>query len=255
VLRRDCDGNWTPVDLVRAGVIPARNVRSYEDGALQVVASAAPDDVWIEDGNGKLLHFDGASWSTEMPPARGGLMAVGKGELYLGTSTGLFHRTTTGWESISLFSQRRIVETLASAPNDVWVLSGDSSSQILLHHFDGMAWSLARTLFGFDSIIMAGSGPNDVWLAGSGQLQHFDGSSWTSVPTPMTDFYHVASGGAGKLWAEGASGDLLFDGRNWTNYPGSARLPSGMYHTVLSHVGHAVFAISFAGEILSRQDP
>jgi len=125
VLRRDCDGNWTRVDLVAAGVISPQDVRTFEEGDLFSVASAARDDVWIEDRSGKLLHFDGASWSTEMAPGRGMLIAVAKGELYLGTSTGLFHRTAAGREQVSSLSKQGIMQISASSPNDVWVLAAD----------------------------------------------------------------------------------------------------------------------------------
>jgi len=265
VLHRDCDGSWTPVDLVAAGVVAPSDARAYEDGQLYQVASSTPDDVWIEDGHAKLLHFDGAAWSSEMAPKWGVLASTQKGELYVGSRDGLWLRTTVGWEAIPALSKQSITQITAIAPDDVWVISGDGIcaggdgiscpapyQHMLLHHFDGAAWSLALDFYDSMSRMVFGTGPNDMWLTGYGKLEHFDGSKWTSVP-PLQDPFSAAPGPPGGLWIEGAGGntslgDFFFDGKSWTNFP-SPGADRGLFH-----VGHTLFAFGWAGEILSRPD-
>ena len=61
--------------------------------------------------------------------------------------------------------------------------------------------------------VVFGTGPSDVWLAGGnyaiGSLLHFDGMSWTKVPSVYPAFNSA-------LWSSGAEG-WLFDvtGQGW----------------------------------------
>jgi hypothetical protein len=57
-----------------------------------------------------------------------------------------------------------------SAPNDAWIVGGNSGVTLL--HWDGTAWSIAisPTLGLLEGVW--GSGPDDVWAVGSGVILH-----------------------------------------------------------------------------------
>ena len=76
--------------------------------------------------------------------------------------------------------------------------------------------------------------PCDVWTVGSSRdlsssdgpqtlIEHWDGSSWATVPSPSTGFLDDASAAsASDIWAVGnSSGTVIehFDGTSWTQKP------------------------------------
>ena len=88
---------------------------------------------------------------------------------------------------------------LALADDDVWVVG--IGQRALVRHWDGAAWSrpacpvgkppTQRTFYSYDFV--AGTGPDDVWLAGVRNtdyahmvplFSHWDGSTCTRVPVP-----------------------------------------------------------------------
>jgi len=77
-----------------------------------------------------------------------------------------------------------------------------SPSGGLVEHWDGTRWRIAKTPGSSAETLtsVAGTGPNDVWVAGSMSLgapppagdntffEHFDGTSWQTVPGPAGNF-------------------------------------------------------------------
>ncbi|HET9930877.1 MAG TPA: hypothetical protein VFQ35_09330 [Polyangiaceae bacterium] len=65
-----------------------------------------------------------------------------------------------------------------------------------------------------------GASANDIWIAGeSGTLLHWDGSTWTEVPSGTQSALRALSGTSAKdVWAAGLDGVLLhFDGSSWSS--------------------------------------
>ena len=115
---------------------------------------------------------------------------------------------------------------------------------MLAEHWDGTAWSQVPTpnIVHFDEKLNAVSAAaaNDVWAVGSTNktsfahtdpiTAHWDGTSWTIVPTPATTggsksiLFGVANLGGGNAWAVGrseANRALVehWDGSAWTIIP------------------------------------
>ena len=140
LLHRGCDGKWSSIDLVAAGVVPA--------GTGYWSVATLGSDVWIKSDD-KILHFDGASWSAETAPA-GKLFAAGRDDLYLAAFNGLFHRDAAGWHHLFgggsdvLHVGEYVTDVWASSPNDVWVRGQDNTDwSTVVHHFDGAGWSIS----------------------------------------------------------------------------------------------------------------
>ena len=124
-------------------------------GTWYGVWSASASDTWVVGDAGRIIHFDGATWSDVASGTKARLLAV--------------------W---------------GSAANDVWA-SGDSGT---LLHWDGAAWTArapapATGALGLDISIsnialvkLWGTSANDVWSAGdAGMIQHWDGAAWRAI--------------------------------------------------------------------------
>jgi hypothetical protein len=119
----------------------------------------------------------------------------------------------------------------ARTSTDAWAVGSflrandDDGLAILTEHWNGTAWSPVATpnVFRFDEKLNAvsASAANDVWAVGSTNktgfahtdplTAHYDGTSWTIVPTPATTggsksiLFGVANLGGGNVWAVGRS--------------------------------------------------
>jgi len=138
----------------------------------------------------------------------------------------------------------------ARTSTDAWAVGNflgpnDDDGQVMLaEHWDGTAWSQVTTpnVMGSDEKLNAVSAAaaNDVWAVGSINrtgfahtdplAAHWDGTSWTIVPTPATTggsksiLFGVANLGGGNAWAVGRSeGNRAlaehWDGSAWTIIP------------------------------------
>jgi hypothetical protein len=133
-------------------------------------------------------------------------------------------------------------------PND------DDGGVMLTEHWNGTAWSQVPTtnVFRFDERLLAVSpaAANDVWAVGLTKrtgfahtdpiAAHYDGTSWTTVPTPAqpggsrSALFGVANLGGTNAWAVGHSGDNKalvehWDGTAWTRVTvPDPKAPAGM---------------------------
>jgi len=230
---------------------------------LNGVVSISPTDAWavgVYDvaGNWKTLtmHWDGVSWTVVSSPSpdptlnrldgvaalSGSLVwAVGHGgatgSMAIRLQNGSWQRTAsenegTGENTLSAISAR-------SATN-IWAV-GEAEDHSLTMHYDGSAWSVVPSpnlVYGVRLEDVATLGPSDAWAVGwsgsSGSLDdvnvamHWDGQSWSIVPTPQPggsefpDRLLAVDGIASNdVWATGIYGDdrsvtMHWDGSSWS---------------------------------------
>jgi hypothetical protein len=206
----------TPTGICPQGwVVWPAPIRYSDNDHLYALTSTSANDVWavgdyfdpfIGSVQPLLEHWNGVSWEQVPGP--------------LVASTGSL----------------RAVKALSS--NDLWaagsrVESGTGRNLILIEHWDGANWSIGPTPEDSDAGIvnaMAVISSDDVWLAGynccssfnvsSTFVMHWDGSSWSVVPSPsventrnvLTDISPVS---ATDIWAVGFTGELT----SWSNTP------------------------------------
>jgi hypothetical protein len=171
--------------------------------------------------NQLIEHWDGTQWSLFAGPAFGstdqpalfGLTAITANDIWavgdvVNTSNGILsflfeHWDGTAWtkttaqDPVSGF----LLGASSDATNDVWAVgySGflNESSKTLVFHYDGTAWQTvasANTGVADQLNAVVALAPNNVWAVGSSfkvehsasltLIEHFDGSSWTVVPSP-----------------------------------------------------------------------
>lgn len=97
----------------------------------------------------------------------------------------------------------------ASGPRDAWAVGPNT-----LAHWDGRAWKQEKPnlLVGASYERIVGSGPKDLWVAGSRWnhststpvLMHYDGASWSDAPA-LADFGYLfpLNGAPGETWVMG----------------------------------------------------
>lgn len=96
-------------------------------------------------------------------------------------------------------------------------------------HYDGTSWTQVPSTVTFSLGAVWGSGPSDVWAAGSSAtLLHYDGSKWSQVTAPSGySFYALSGTSANDVWLAGPGAILHYDGSKWVS--GAANLSLSQY--------------------------
>lgn len=216
-------------------VFPGPKFSAGDQPSIFAMTSTSADDVWaigslLSDG-GLLLsylfeHWDGKQW------------------------------TQTSIISNDAF----LFGASADAPNDAWAVGfngpENDDSLTLALHYDGTSWTQASTPnvgTGANQLnAVLALGPNDVWAVGFSTptppptedatltlIEHFDGTSWSVVPSPNVGpnsqfqsnrLFGLTANSASDIWAFGSyfesdgSGHqktllLHWDGVSWTIAP------------------------------------
>jgi hypothetical protein len=174
-------------------------VDAPDAGRLKAIVAVAPDDAWAL-GDRTLLHWDGATWtSVDIPKVPGASLSTmatsGSGDIWIaGVRPGPFiGHNTRGLSTVVM-------------------------------HLDGRRWTLTPTPNpgSRDNYVegIVAVAPDDVWAAGyssdlgkgSPEAQsltmHWDGTSWTVVPSPdpsrsLNVIWGMGSDGGSGVWALG----------------------------------------------------
>lgn len=235
---RRWDGeSWTDSGLVEPGV------------NMQDIEVLSPTDVWVVGARKASLavadHWDGTTWSPTLPAA--GVFAGDDGFLGVG----------------------------ASSETDVWAVGMHrvrGEPRPLTARWDGTAWRVVPSprVGPYAGVLkdVAVLGPNDVWAVGwyvdaehrfRTLVEHWDGTSWSVVPSPNagTDdsiLAGVTGLGPNQVWAVGWSTDgepsrglvLRWDGTRWSAVP----VPGlGTAHAQLRAIAEAPGGVVAVGQI------
>jgi WD domain, G-beta repeat len=214
-------------------------------------------------GRTLILHWDGISWSivpSPSPPysALSAVTAVSANDVwavgwyYTDTAqqTLIEHWDGTSWSVVpspNVGDSDNLLRAIAVVPNSqtLWAVGyyyrQDGSPSTLVQRWDGSAWSVVPSPDGYfrDNYLfgVSSSGPDDAWAVGSYNnstgnyvplTEHWDGSSWQIVPSPIlsssvTELLSVSSISATNVWAvgtyDGPGAQLTlaqhWDGNNW----------------------------------------
>lgn len=160
-------------------------------------------------------HWDGHAWRPVLVPFDGsyggelyGVTAVGPGEAWaVGNSTNayLVHCIATACTKVTNTSATGLKKSMlysvsGTSPTDVWAVgcqaSGTAGCATLVQHYDGKKWTVVPSPSvpspGYNVLgAVFAVNSSDVWAVGQSSTsagdallaQHFDGTSWTAVPT------------------------------------------------------------------------
>lgn len=155
----------------------------------------------------------------------------GKGTLLFGTAT----PTTVGGDPTFSYTWQNVTGNYPSMPpvdlyfsvhtlssDNAWAVGGIDGVKGVITHWDGTSWSLFQEV-GSDSLRgLHMISANDGWASGrSGEIFHFNGSSWTQVTSPTGEIIRNISftpdGQEG--WMAGSDGALLkYTAGGWLLY-------------------------------------
>ena len=210
---------------------------------LNGVTSLSASDAWIAgvydvNGNWKTLtmHWDGASWTVRQSPSPDptlnrldGIAASGPDVWAVGhggaTGSMALHLQEGSWERAVTTNEGTGENSLngisGRVNSDIWAV-GEAQQQSLTMHWDGSAWSVVPSPnldYGVRLEDVVDIARNDVWAVGwSGSAgsfddrnvaMHWDGQSWTIVPTPQPGgdqidrLFAVDAAGPNDVWAVG----------------------------------------------------
>lgn len=186
----------------------------YHD--LQAVAFAGPSKGWAVGEGGTILRWDGATWSVLYAPVVSRLDSIcmtpgtgGRDGWAVGNNRTILHWNGVDWTAME--GPYRSYYDVSFASPDVGWLSG---SRTFCRRV-GAGWDcMARDDSGH---VLATLSANDVWAAGWGVIQHWDGQSWSNVHSPTNrTLYDMDALSPNEIWASGDSGTLIhYDGQAW----------------------------------------
>lgn len=227
---------------------PSKTVNGQPtSNVLTGVVALAPNDVWavgyaatITVAETLILHWNGGTWNIVPSPSPG-------------EGNGYFYDQLLG---VTAVRSIRSSTTPTLAPDDVWAAgqgTTDGESHNLIEHWSGDAWNVVasphfpNTNDDFMQSVSAITA-NDIWAVGAFSIPnaegsplqtatlHWDGTSWSIVPSPSpSSNFDVLNGVAGTtsndVWAVGSFDDdsgLLnplvehWGGAGWSVFPSPA---------------------------------
>jgi hypothetical protein len=209
-------------------------------GLFNAVTATTPNNVWAAGFTGPntlIEHFNGTTWSVVPTPAINhsllfGISADSSTDAWAVGSAGrsdsvveVLHWNGTAWSTVTAPSPgfgSNLRSVVALAPNNVWAVgqTASSSDESLIEHFDGASWSVVPSPnVGISPGLtgVAAVSANNVWAVGSfvdttanvdrTLTEHFDGTSWSVIPSPSV----TASGGGSlaSVTALPSTGDVV----------------------------------------------
>jgi hypothetical protein len=149
---------------------------------LSSVYGSGPDDVWIV-GTRSVIHWDGIAWQTSSLESNVNAVWSSSGADAWAVGDAIWRWDGRSWSEWSAGHEQELrlsVNTLQS----IWGASPDDvwaigSGDVL--HWDGTTWShdTSAESIAKSPECIAGSASNDVWLASSGTMVHWDGQAWS----------------------------------------------------------------------------
>lgn len=186
---------------------------------LHGIAAVSSSNAWAAGANGKIIHFDGNSWTENTDTGNETWYAIdflNQGDGWVGGNNGsIAHWNGSTWSESSVPSSADISALEIVASSDVWAagLSGR------IWHYDGASWTL-HTDTGSQTWNAVGyASANDGWVGGSsGSLAHWNGSTWTTSTIPSSDTIEAIDViSSSDVWASGQNGNIWhYNGSVWS---------------------------------------
>ena len=201
-------------------------VSSPSSESLNGVWGNSSTDIYISGNNGIILHNDGSSWSSivppSTPPALYDIWGSSSSDVFIGGYSGtIFHYDGSSWSVMPNTTSMQFPGVWGTSSSDVWAVGGTGSSTSAIIHYDGSTWSsVSSSSASCHLYAVWGSSPTDVWAVGNcGVIVHFNGSVWSSVTSPTSNLLEGIWGtSSSNIWAVGGSGLIIhYDGSSWSS--------------------------------------
>jgi hypothetical protein len=278
-------------------VVPSPNVAGRTNNLLGIAAISAKN-VWAVGYLGAttttgyrtlIEHFNGSSWAIVRSPNPS---SFGSDQLHAVVAIpGTNHLWAAGWQGYDACSSSHYIQPLyeyydgfswsgvrspvlpmeahvqalaAISANDIWAvgfLGCGSPGGSFIEHWNGQQWQPVATPNAGQLMSVTAVSSTDVWAtSGSPLFEHWDGVSWSVVPTstPLTGLpFSIVAVSANNIWGIGAydvrlsSGEIIgepllghYDGTSWTftEYPSLAPVDVGLVSIGVDKISGQVWA-------------
>lgn len=191
------------------GTVPATGASAGKLGGT------GDDDLWLLGRDGEIWHRDATTWSLAhtAPALLRGVFALAPDDVWVVGENGFTaHFDGLGWIEIAGPTAPELDAVWASGPNDVW-----ATGQAATWRWDGTQWSVVPGLpldwavAGVGARSLDGRSADDVWLLNvESRVAHWDGSTWTELPTPVSvSVLSIFAAPWGEVWVVGGGSTVL----------------------------------------------
>ncbi|MBX2799331.1 MAG: hypothetical protein KTR31_16770 [Myxococcales bacterium] len=252
---------------------------SLPAAALLSVWGPGPSDLWMvgsDDGAGPVvLHLEQGAWSRIDVDSPGDLWWVwssGSDRVWMAGDGGrvVTYDRATGTSETTVITNTayKLFGLWGTSDTDVYAVGGDINGNLdgVVLHYDGAKWSEVATASPGEQVTVrsafkvAGSGPDDVWVVGTGALiMHWDGATWEDVEAPLfgsTPLTTVHASGPDEAIAVGGFGNAAvtrFDGTDWTDDSPPPQAVAPFFNGVFTTTDRGVVACGGNGSIFWRR--
>jgi len=167
--------------------IVVSNPIQNEATALTDVYMLSSSDGWAVGTGGKILHWNGATWSVVSSPTGETLNSVfmisSTDGWIVGHDGTILHWDGTTWNDVSIPPSFTLWDVFMLSNNNGWAVGAAG----IIIKWDGTSWSpiTSPTTSALYSVFMIS--PTDGWAVGEGEIIHWGGSSWSPVDDPLTE--------------------------------------------------------------------
>jgi len=181
--------------------------------------AASATDVWIigadpNTGDGHLVHFDGTAFTDmALTNAAGAIWGSSASDIWLFESFTPMHYDGSSWTPVTVPGLMQAQHAWGTGANDLWV-SGFGTSGLVLLRYDGTWHDVTPALPVNNPGAGWSFGPDDVYVACSGGVEHWNGVSWTVLPVAggITGLWGVSPY---DLYASTLASVVHYDGARW----------------------------------------
>ncbi|MFI0354319.1 WD40/YVTN/BNR-like repeat-containing protein [Actinomadura sp. 9N407] len=178
-----------------------------------------------------IQHWNGTSWERADPDTDGYVLtdvtfigeeawAVGHGLPWGGPSGPVaLHWSANTWRPASLpsITKGKLLAVSGTAPDDLWAV-GAADRAGLIMHYDGHTWTrVPSPTTRFPLSDVVALSPSEAWAVGRDRVLHWNGRKWSNTKTPVTAANTITARTPDDLWVAGGGGELAhYDGQRWT---------------------------------------
>lgn len=182
----DCSvDNWCKISLVP----PIQLSGIWGSSANDIFAVGTDGEV------GKILHYDGVSWSEMYSGysgkycSKGGFRDVwgnnGSDVYVLGCHGFILHYNGNQWSPM-LDSSVYLNRIWGSSEDDIFAVGQDGGPNALILHYDGVSWSEMKSATFYNHnlgyvYVWGSSGSNVFAIVDTGRIKHYDGTTWSAM--------------------------------------------------------------------------
>ena len=180
-----------------------------------------PIRIYVLRSDGRLLHFDGTSWTTSTAPPTPGfynaLHVLNESNIYvLKEAKEVMHYDGTNWQLMDTGVTQFWNDIFAIATDDIYVVGNDGT----ILHYSGSTWTPMAS--GTTNVLLSVFATNstNVYVGGyTGCLYRGDGTSFTSANTgKYYNVYTIDGTDANNIYASGSQASVIhFNGTAWND--------------------------------------